>query len=610
MDKTYKEQQQTEQTIVKQFEEQAVKHSEKIAVKSCSKELTYKELNNTANKFARLIAMKQKPQSTVALLYEHEADMIIGILSALKTGSIYVPLDPTYPENRLQYMLQDSAAAIIVTNNKNINLAQKLAEKSETNISIINTDFIDNGSEDENLNINIRPDQTAYIIYTSGSTGNPKGVMQSHKNVVFHVNAFIKGLHMTHSDKLALFTSYSHTVGILDILGMLFCGGTVYPYDIKKDDSLKNMSNWLKTEEITIFHSVPTLFRHFTKMLGKQDTFEKMRIIMLGGEAVYNRDFELYKAYFSDNCKFVNILGSTEVMVTTFDISDKQAQLSSTAVPAGYPIQGVDILLLDDNDKQVSEQEIGELVYKSQYLAQGYNNLTEKTNEVFTPDPITGEGRVYRSGDIGRILADGRLEYLGRKDSQIKIRGYRIEPGEIENKILKHQKVKEAVVVAKEDANGDKYLCSYIVTEDDLDIQELADSLGVELPSYMLPAYFVELEEMPLTANGKIDIKALPEVEEHSATAEYEAPRNYIEEKLAEIWSSVLSVEKVGIHDDFFALGGSSINSLRIVSKAAEYNIKITVGDILNNKTIANIVKMLNLGKAQDNNQDEETILF
>jgi hypothetical protein len=300
-------------------------------------------------------------------------------------------------------------------------------------------------------------------------------------------------------------------------------------------------------------------------------------------------------------------------MVATFDILDKNAELTSTAVPVGYPIDGVRILLLNENNEEAPALEIGELVYKSEYLANGYINLEEKTNEVFTIDPTTGEGRVYRSGDLGRFLPDGRLEYLGRKDTQIKIRGYRVEPGEVETSILKHPKVKEAVVMAKEDANGDKYLCSYIVSEDDIDIQELADSLIVKLPNYMVPAYFIQLDQIPLTANGKVDLNALPEIDEYiDAEAEYEAPRNDLEEKLASIWCDVLGVEKVGINDDFFVLGGNSINSLRIVAKAHEYNMRISVGDILNNKTIAKIVEMvgLDIDKQIDTNVEEEQIIF
>lgn len=607
----------TQQTIVDVFEQQVINFNDKTAVKSSSRELTYMQLNSLANKFGRVIISNLntidnpslESQFTVALLYEHEADMIVGMLSTLKTGSIYVPLDPTYPEKRLIYMLRDSQASIIITNSKNINLAQKLINEAQLNIYIVNTDDEYEELDNSNLAINIQSDMIAYVLYTSGSTGNPKGVIQSHDNVVFHIKSFSKALGLNSMDKLALFTSYSHTVGILDTFGMLLNGGAVYPYDIKKDGSLKELYQWLNSEEITIYHSVPTLFRHFIKILSSEDVLSKMRFLLLGGEAVYKRDFDLYKIHFGDECKFVNIFGSTEVIVATLDILDKNAEVANTSVPVGLPIDEVSILLINEN-KEVPALEIGELVYESKYLAKGYKNLENKTKEVFVENPVTGEGIVYRSGDLGRILENGKLEYLGRKDSQIKIRGYRVEPGEIETKILEHKMIKEAVVIAKEDGNGDKYLCSFIVCDDDLDIQELADNLIKELPSYLVPAYFIQLDEMPLTANGKVHIQALMDIDDCSdEQTEYEAPRNDIEQHLSTIWCNVLGVEQVGINDDFFVLGGNSINSLRIVAKAHEHGINISVGDILNNKTIANITEMVDFDKEIED-LDEETILF
>jgi len=371
---------------------------------------------------------------------------------------VYVPLDAAYPEERLVYILEDSEARLIVTNDTNARLAEKIRDKVNKNISIININRLEKGVSGENPGIEIDPGALAYILYTSGSTGTPKGVMQNHRNVLHFARVYTNALHIHKDDKLTLFSSYSFDAAKMDIYGALLNGAALYPYDIKEEGNLRQMPQWLRQEGITIYHSIPTVYRYFVDMLTPDEPgcFPHLRLIVLGGEAVFKKDIDVYKKYFADHCLFINGLGPTESTVTMQYFIDRQTEIAREAVPVGFAVDETQVYLLNEQNKELGVFGIGEIIFKSDYLALGYWNLPGQTQKAFMTDPVergdlrlAARGvpnvpndqspmpgdRVYRTGDLGRRLPDGTIEYVGRKDFQVKVSGYRIELGEIESKL-------------------------------------------------------------------------------------------------------------------------------------------------------------------------------
>ena len=543
------------------------------------------------------------PPQTVALLFEHGIDMIVGILGTLKSGKVYVPLDPGYPVERLDYMLEDSGARLIITNEKNYNLAIQLRDRVNKHIAVVDiTRLIKNGEKSTgNPGIHITPDQLAYILYTSGSTGEPKGVMQNQRNVLHFARVYANALHIHPGDRLTLFSSYGFDAAKMDIYGALLNGGTLYPYDIKKEGNLYRMARWLQMENITIYHSIPTVYRYFADMLTGEERMDFLRFIVLGGEAVFKKDVETYKKFFSDECLFINGLGPTESTVTLQFFIDKNTELKREAVSVGYPVDETEILLLDEQGHVVEGYGVGEIVYKSEYLALGYLNKGEKTAQAFVTDPVSGRGRVYRSGDLGRRLRDGSIEYVGRKDFQVKIRGYRVELGEIEGRLDGFPGIKKSVVVCRKDTDGENYLTAYYVESGDENVEinedELAERLKAAIPDYMVPGSFYRLEEFPLTATGKIDRKTLAETTSSQSRSmkEYIAPSPGVESSLAELWKELLKVEKVGVYDNFFVLGGNSLRAIMLTSLVQKHlEVKVPLMEVFKNPTIRQLAEYIN----------------
>jgi amino acid adenylation domain-containing protein len=578
-----------QQSIVHRFESQVKMYPHKAAVRVDDGLLTYDVLNSCSNRVARQVletyddtswlskqekpGKKDRPLPTVALLFGHNIEMIIGIMGVLKAGKVYVPLDATYPLERLEFMLEDSDCRVIVTDSNNMGLAVKLRDNVNKLIPIINVNDTakDGNISKENPDISINPRDLAYILYTSGSTGVPKGVMQNHRNVLHFARVYTNALHIHSEDRLTLFSSYSFDAAKMDIYGALLNGAALYPYDIKRAGSLDGLPRWLQNEKLTIFHSIPTVYRYFMDVLPSsgEDALPGIRLLVMGGEAVYKHDVDRYKRYFPGDCLFINGLGPTESTVTVQYFIDKHTEITRESVPVGFPTAETEVYLINEHGREAQVFEIGEIVFKSDYLALGYLNHPKKTRQVFTTDPLTGSGRVYLTGDLGRRLPDGTIEFVGRKDFQVKVRGYRVELGEIEARLLNHAEIKSAVALVGEKGNNDKYLCAYFVAEKELALPGLKEYLAEVLPDYMVPTHFMQVKQIPLTPNGKIDGKRLPSPEV-KVTAGYAAPKSDNEKVIADTWKEVLEVGRVGLDDNFFELGGTSIDSIRINTRLKE----------------------------------------
>src|SRR5215208_3805221 len=548
------EKKETEQSIPQRFEQQVSRYPDRLAVKSRNHQLSYAALNKAANRMARaLLAQRGEGAESIVLLLGHDASMIAAILGVLKAGKVYVPLDPSFPYARNAYILEDSQAGLIVTNNENRSLAESLSENRHP---LIDIDEIEATLSDENVDLPISADHLANIIYTSGSTGQPKGVVQNHRNLLHVAMRYTNGLRIGAEDRLTLLQSYSVAGSVSNMLGALLNGASLFPFNVK-EEGLIELADLLSEEGITVYHSVPTVFRQFANTLTGKEEFPELRLVRLGGEPVSAEDFRLYKRYFPSDSIFVNSYGASEAASVLRYGVDKDTEISGAMVPVGYPLGDVEILVLDDEGAAVESNQVGEIAIKSRYTSPGYWRRPDLTRAAFTTDPQDEDERIYRTGDLGYRQPDGCLVVTGRNDFRVKIRGFRIEVAEIELALRGLTKIKEAAVVAHENQRGEQQLVAYVVPESEQvpTTSELRDFLRDKLPDYMVPSAFVVLETLPLTPNGKLDRLALPapSLTRPELDTNFVAPRNALEERLVEIFEEVLGLERVGVHDDFFA---------------------------------------------------------
>ncbi len=456
-----------EQSVCERFEKQVGKYPDRMAVKSKNCRLTYDELNRAANRVARaILAVCGEREEQIALLFEHGAGAVIGMMGVLKAGKCYVAVDPSYPRARIQYILEDSQPSVIVTNSRNRALAGELAGAA----AIINIDELDAGISDADLKLHISPGSRYAIYYTSGTTGQPKGVIYAHRNALHHAMNQTNAYHTCAEDRICLTASQCFAAAATDTFAALLNGGCLLPFDVNAE-GLKNLAEWLAGQEITIFDPVPTLFRNFIACLPEGRRFPKVRLILLGSETIYKRDIQLYKEHFSERCLLRFGYGVTEANGwPAFMLIDQRTEIAGNIVPAGYALSDDEIWILDENGNRAGCNQVGEIAVRSRYLSPGYWRKPELTGAVFLPDPEGGDARIYLTGDLGRLSADGCLEHLGRKDLQVKVRGLRIELVEIEAALLEIPEVKEAVVVAREDAHGEKRLAAYLVARQELPV--------------------------------------------------------------------------------------------------------------------------------------------
>ncbi len=581
-----------ETSISARFEQQVATFPDRLAIKSDERELTYAQLNTIANHIALSILAGYKDNDTpVVLFIEHGIAMIYCILAVLKVGKIYVPLDPLYPHARNAYVLDDSKSGLMITNNENLINAKELSNEKTP---LINIDEIDTNQPADNVNLSISPDQVAYILYTSGSTGQPKGVYQNHRNLLHGVMQYTNTLHICPHDRMTLLYSFNVNGSLLPTFGALLNGASLFPYDLKAK-GFSHLAEWLAREAITFYHSVPTVFRFFIDALKGDEQFSSVRLVRFGGERVPTRNLSIFKKHFPPHCILYTGMGSTETSTIRHFFSNRDTKISESVIPTGLAIDEREIILVNDQWEKIETGEIGLIAVRSRYLALGYWQKPEETKKAFRPaDTNDDQVRLYLTGDLGRIQSDGCMIHMGRKDAQVKVRGHRVEISEVEATLLKHSSIKEAAVVAWPDAHGDNYLAAYTVpySGDKTTHSEMCRFLADKLPGYMIPVAFKFLETMPLTPNSKVDRRALPEPEmiRPEMDVEFVAPRTPIEEILADIWSEVLGIDQVGIHDNFFVLGGYSLVATQVLTRVIRtFNLEISQRKFFEAPTIANL---------------------
>ena len=577
-----------EQSIPQRFEKIVRLYPDRLAIKAKDRALTYDELNGAANRIAAQILAKQRNTGEpVALLFEQGIEAITGILGILKAGRFYVALDPSFPARRLASILEDSGAGLLLTDQQNIRMGSELANNR---CQLLDVDASETNVSTDNPSLFLSPETLACIMYTSGSSGQPKGVVHNHRSILHWVKVHTNQLRICPSDRLTLLQSCSVASCVHNLFGSLLNGASLFPFDPRLQ--ALHLARWLMDEQITIYHSIPTVFRQMTDTLTGPEEFPDLRVIRLSGMAITREDVERYKKHFSPNCVLLHVMGTTEAGTVPHYFIDKLTQVVGTTVPVGYAAEETEIILLDDNGRELGLGQMGEIAIKSRYLAPGYWERPELTNSKFLPDPGCAEQRIYLTGDLGRRAPDGCLFLLGRKDLQVKVRGYRIETREVEMRLLDHADIKDAVVVGRESQPGEAQLVAYFVPTGDRapGISELRSFLQEKLPDYMVPSAFVPLHALPLTPNGKVDWKLLPPPgnARPEVDAPFVPPGKPVEIELARIWAELLGIDQVGIHDNFFELGGDSLLAARALSRVFHaYQVDVPLNRFFATPTVA-----------------------
>jgi amino acid adenylation domain-containing protein len=557
-----------QQSIPSRFAQQARRFPHHIAVQTRTAQITYGELDRFSNRIAQVVLEKCGAQTApIALLFEPGPSMVAAILGVLKSGRFFLPLDPASPPARSAAILKGSLVTHLLTEAKHRATTAHLAHSAS---QVIDVDDLDPQVADGPCDQFAQAESLACVLYTSGSAGEPKGVLHTHRNFLHSIREHTNSMGLHSEDRVSLLASYCHLAGMTSTWRALLNGGTLCVFNLR-GEGWGELPRWLSAEGITIYQSVPTLFRQWAQALTGSIRFPKLRVIHLGGEPVTIHDVELYKKYMSEDCVLVHNLGSTEVPTFRQYFINKETPIMGNVVPVGYPVEEKEVILLDESDCELGFDEVGEIVVKSRYIALGYWQKPEVTRSVFLSDPRGGDERFFRTGDLGRIRADGCLEHLGRKDRQVKIRGIRIEPAEVEAILAKHPSVRQAVVAAYEEAPGQKELVAYVVPAPDMkpSAAVLRECLRGLLPAQMVPTAFVVLDQIPVTTNGKVDRVALPPPGAHVRQSEVQfvAPSTFLERTIVRIWEEVLGAPGIGVLDHFLDLGGNSLKAMQIITR-------------------------------------------
>ena len=565
-----------EKTLADIFEEQVLRSPDAIALRQHQETMTYRQVNEKANQLAHyLIANGVNKGDNIALLVTRNFHMIIGMFGILKAGGAYVPIDPEYPIDRQEYILQNSFVKKVVTDG-DYPLCELVA--ADLFVKLKEIDF--GGYSKENPGLKIDSTQLAYTIYTSGSTGRPKGVMIEHHmavNLVLWVNTeFNIGL----DDRLLFVTSMCFDLSVYDIFGMLSAGGSLVIVEQSELLDVPKLKDMMLKYKITFWDSVPTTMDYIVRELEAHDRSylqKTLRVVFMSGDWIPVNLPERIKVYFP-NTRVISLGGATEGTVWSNFFPVEKVESHWGSIPYGRPISNNFFYILNEKLQLAPIGVVGELYIGGVGVARGYANEQEKTDYAFVKDPFNDKagGRMYRTGDLGRMLPDLNMEFIGRKDDQVKIRGYRIELGEIESVLRQCEQVSQAVVLAKADMDKKKRLVGYLVGKENYDRASVITFLKSKLPDYMVPTLWMEVDNIPLTANGKIDKKSLPEFNaEEQIKDQYIGPRTESESLLVKIWEDVLKVNNVGITNDFFDLGGHSLLAVQIVNQIKKQTGKI-----------------------------------
>uniref|UniRef100_UPI001374D320 non-ribosomal peptide synthetase n=1 Tax=Bacillus cereus TaxID=1396 RepID=UPI001374D320 len=562
-------------TLQQLFEEQAEKSPENIAVVYKEQYITYQELNERANQVAHILRNKGiEKEKVVAIMVERSAEMVVGVLGVLKAGGTYLPIDPKYPNERIEYMLSDSKSCIVLTQ---VHLAERLNCEQiildSQKLDLLSGEF----SNPEGIT---QPNDLAYVIYTSGSTGRPKGVMVEQHSVInlcFWAQNFFR---ISDKDISGQYVGFGFDPWALEVFPYILKGATLHiiPDEIRYD--IYELNNYYEKNRISISALPTPVCEQFMELENNS-----LRALITGGDQL--------RKYKKNNYKLFNNYGPTEhtVVTTNGEVNELDGNIS-----IGKPIDNTEVYILDEKESLQPIGIPGELCISGAGTARGYWNNKGLTQEKFVINPYKPGRLMYRTGDMARWLPDGNIQFMGRMDRQIKIRGYRIELDEIESYLLNYKGIEKATVTAKESEIGGKYLVAYIITDPSFEINQLKSEMRKYFPEYMIPTHFVKMDTFPLTVHGKIDRESLPEPDQEILELErnYEVANNALEKKLIEIWQEVLLIKKIGVQDDFFLLGGHSLTAMLLLSRIQkELGLKVSLKQLFAKPTIRSIANLM-----------------
>ncbi len=593
---------QWELPVLTSFKKQAQRVPQQVAVVDAFGSWTYSELDRSANQLANyLLANNLKSQDIVAIYGHRSATLVWAILGVLKAGTAFVILDPAYPPSRLidcleiaqpRLTLQIPAAGELPT------VLQEYVDLSDSCRLELQLDSMQQYATSDPT-VTVEPDDLAYVAFTSGSTGKPKGIKGTHRPLSHFLQWHCQTFGLSESDKFSMLSGLSHDPLLRDIFTPLSLGATLCIPSQQDMETPGQLADWMRRERVSIAHLTPAMAQLLTTNTESKTT--DLRYLFFGGDVLTQQDLRRIRNFaFQATC--VNFYGATETpqAMGYFIVPNDCDRIFKEAIPLGRGIEGVQLLVLTNILQLAGVGEIGEIYVRTPYLSQGYIDSEQLTQERFILNPLTkdAEDRLYKTGDLGRYLPDGNIEFLGRIDDQVKIRGFRIELGEIESRLRQHPGVQETVVIAHSDVRSDKYLVAYVVPklEQVSKTKELRSFLWEKLPNYMIPSTFVMLDALPLTQNGKVDRLALPVPELVNLEAEntFVAPRNQLEQEMTQIWQQVLGIEPIGVRDNFFDLGGHSLLAVRLFAQIEKkFGTKIPLATLFASGTVEDLAQII-----------------
>ncbi|MCK5573218.1 MAG: amino acid adenylation domain-containing protein, partial [Bacteroidetes bacterium] len=580
------------------FESQSVKNPEAVAVVFGEERWTYEELDLRSNRFASYLrGLGVGAEVLVGICMERSVEMVVALLGVLKAGGAYLPIDPSYPAERIEFMITDSSARMVLTQAR---LEERIPRGSVAVICVDRRSEEIAKESDDRLPAVTNPENLAYVIYTSGSTGKPKGVMVPHRGVVNYLTWCQTAYPLERGNGAPVHSPISFDLTVTSVFAPLVSGRSVHL--LPEDLGVETMAEAFRSGgDFSLVKLTPAHLDVLSKQLSREEAENRTAAFIIGGENLLSESIRFWQDA-SPETALINEYGPTETVVGCCVYRVRAGEKREGSVPIGKPIINTRLYILDEFMQEVPIGVAGELYIGGAGVARGYLLRPDLTAERFVPDRFGLEpgGRLYKTGDLCRYLADGNIEFIGRRDEQVKIRGFRVELGEIESVLSNHASVEESVVVVREDESGNKRLAAYLVSnQEDLSIPAIRSYLQERLPEYMVPALFMQLEILPLTPNGKVDRRALPDPSQtrESLETEYVAPDTAAETTLAEIWKQVLGVTSVGIDDSFFELGGDSILTIQVIARANQAGLRLTPKLMFQHPTIRRLSSVAEEGK-------------
>lgn len=595
-----------EKTICQLFFEQVNRRADQLAVSFHDQKLTYRELAQRVIYLAQILQSKGvKPETIVGIMMPRSLDMLIGIFGILAAGGVYLPINPEYPEERISFMLEDSGAHLLLTNDQ---FTKKAVFSGET---ITPNSLAVKAEETFQWQTVNRSTDLAYVIYTSGSTGRPKGVMVEHRSVINRLHWMQRAYPLNETDVIMQKTTITFDVSVWELFWWSFVGAQLTLLSAGGEKDPEKIINCIQKHQVTVMHFVPSMLYSFLQYIAvekHEESLESLRQVFCSGEVLQVKHVELFKNLVQkkNNPRLINLYGPTEA---TVDVSYyeclKMEKLMN--VPIGKPIDNIDLYIVDPKHRLQPIGVVGELCIAGVGLARGYLNNPELTANKFVENPFrlaqkNQNDKMYKTGDLARWLPDGNIEFCGRVDHQVKIRGFRIELGEIEATLLQHEKVKETVVIARSltEESADKKLLAYVVLKEEveLDITDFRNYLLKKLPEFSVPQIYLQLKKLPRKTNGKIDLAALPNPDQQRTDIgkSFQSPKTATEKILADIWSELLGKEKISVHDNFFNLGGDSILGIQVVARGRKVGFNYSIRELYQYPTIQQLA--MNLDEA------------